>query len=135
MTENVSDNLDEVINNILPKLLTGAMENACLIIEGDAKKNAPVDDGQLRQSITHEVVSDIGKTAGYVGTNCEYAPYNEKGTGVYNVDGQGRKEVPWSYQDVNGNWHITKGIQPHPFLEPAATDNKENIIKQFEGLL
>lgn len=135
MTENVSDNLEELIKNTLPNLLTGAMENACLLVEGEAKKNAPVDDGQLRQSITHEVVNDNGNIAGYVGTNCEYAPYNEKGTGLYNVDGQGRKEVPWKYQDEEGNWHTTKGMKAHPFLEPAVTDNKSNIIKQFEGLL
>ena len=60
----------------LPSLLEKALEKACLIVENSAKKNCPVGDGQLRQSISHTVEG----TKGEVGTNVEYAPYVEIGT-------------------------------------------------------
>jgi HK97 gp10 family phage protein len=51
---------------------------ACLLVEGDAKKDCPVDTDRLRSSITHEV--DTDEMAGYVETNVDYAPYVELGT-------------------------------------------------------
>ena len=76
-----------------------AMDKACQVVENDAKVKCPVDDGQLRQSITHEVVD--GGLTGVVGTNVEWAPYVHQGTGIYARNGDGRK-TRWSYQDAKG---------------------------------
>lgn len=135
MQEEVSANLQDAIDNLIPAALLQAMEKACLIVEADAKQKCPVDDGTLRQSITHEIEGDKTGCTGGMGTNMEYGPYVEKGTGLYNVDGQGRQNVPWKYQDVTGQWHSTKGMKPHPFLQPAVDDNKDKIVKQFEGIV
>lgn len=80
--------------------------------------------GALRNSITH--ASD-GESA-YVGSNLEYAPYVEMGTGKY-VSG-GRKE-PWFYQDGKGKWHVTSGMPPRPFIKPAV----ENYMDEYKKLL
>ena len=56
--------------------LTRNLTRACLLVEGDAKKDCPVDTGRLRSSITHEVEG----TVGYVETDVDYAPYVELGT-------------------------------------------------------
>jgi len=56
--------------------ISKALEASALVVEGDAKNLAPVDTGNLRNSITHEVE---GKEA-RVGTNVEYAPFVELGT-------------------------------------------------------
>lgn len=53
-----------------------ALEASALVVEGSAQNLAPVDTGNLRNSITHEVE---GKEA-RVGTNVEYAPFVELGT-------------------------------------------------------
>jgi HK97 gp10 family phage protein len=53
-----------------------ALEASALLVEGQAKALAPVDTGNLRNSITHEVEGQEAK----VGTNVEYAPYVELGT-------------------------------------------------------
>ena len=45
-----------------------------------AKRNAPVDTGRLRSSITHEVGGDPEGIVARVGTNVEYAPHLEYGT-------------------------------------------------------
>lgn len=55
-----------------------ALEKIGLVAERYAKGYAPVDTGRLRNSISHEAVPDEG--AVYIGTNVEYAPYQEFGT-------------------------------------------------------
>ena len=61
--------------------LERAMQEAVLILETEAKKNAPVDTGRLRGSITNivrYVADDV--IEGRIGTNVEYAKYVELGT-------------------------------------------------------
>lgn len=106
--------------------ISKALNKACLVVENEAKRLCPVDTGDLRSSITHEVNNDVG----IVGTNKEYAPYVEYGTGIFAVEGNGR-DTPWSYQDDEGNWHTTIGQKPQPFLEPAARIKKKLVIKVF----
>ena len=106
--------------------ISKALNKACLVVENEAKRLCPVDTGDLRNSITHEVDDGVG----IVGTNKEYAPYVEYGTGIFAVEGNGR-DTPWSYQDDEGNWHTTIGQKPQPFLEPAARIKKKLVIKVF----
>lgn len=104
------------------------MKKACAIVERDAKQNAPKGTGELRNSITSKVeVDEDGNVSGYVFSPLEYAPYVEYGTGLFAENG-GRKDVPWHYQDDEGNWHSTSGMKPHPFLRPALEDNRIKII-------
>lgn len=127
------ENLDRLLSklNKLANLnVSEPLTKACLLVENAAKLNAPVDKGQLRQSITHEIDGNIG----VVGTNVEYAPYVEFGTGIYAAAGNGRQDR-WSYQDAEGNWHSTIGQQPQPFLEPALESNRKEIDKIFKDFL
>lgn len=76
-----------------------ALKEACMLVERDAKINAPVDIGTLRDSIT----SEWDEREGRIGTNLEYAPYVHQGTGIYAINGDGRQDVPWRYQGAEGN--------------------------------
>lgn len=110
-------NLDKLklkLENLANLDVSKALNRACLVVENEAKRLCPVDTGDLRSSITHEVNNDVG----IVGTNKEYAPYVEFGTGIFSVEGNGR-DTPWSYQDDKGEWHTTVGQKPQPFLETA----------------
>ena len=123
-------NLEKLIsklNKLSDQQMEQALNKACILVENQAKENCPVDTGELRMSITHYVEGDTG----VVGTNKQYAPYVEYGTGLFARDGNGR-QTPWSYQDAKGEWHTTKGQKPQPFLEPALLDNEKNIIKIFD---
>ena len=123
-------NLEKLIsklNKLSDQQMGQALNKACILVENQAKENCPVDTGELRMSITHYVEGDTG----VIGTNKQYAPYVEYGTGLFAVEGNGR-QTPWSYQDAKGEWHTTKGQKPQPFLEPALLDNKKNIIKIFD---
>ena len=73
------------------------LTKACLLVESEAKNKVPVDTGALRRSINTKIYD----TYGVVGTNLEYAPYVEFGTGLFASNGDGRK-TPWSYQSADG---------------------------------
>ena len=127
-TTEVQAKINQLEKN-LPNILEPALEKACLVVENSAKKNCPVNDGQLRQSITHAVEG----TKGEVGSNVEYAPYVEIGTGIYSTEGTGR-QTPWSYQDAKGEWHTTRGMEAKPFLKPALEENRSKILDCFKEL-
>lgn len=103
-----------------------AMGKACALVEGAAKRKAPKDTGELRRSITSKVEQDGNNIIGIVFTPLEYAPYVEFGTGIF-AEEEGRKDVPWHYQDDEGEWHSTSGQHPQPFLRPALNENREQI--------
>ena len=73
----VTSNREEAIK-AKDEAVARALETIGLVAERYAKGYAPVDTGRLRNSITHEAVPDEG--AVYIGSNVEYAPYQEFGT-------------------------------------------------------
>lgn len=77
--------------------ITGPLTKACYLVENSAKEKVPVNTGYLQRSITHQVEGNIG----IVGTNTEYAPYIEFGTGLFAEEGNGR-QTPWKYQTPDG---------------------------------
>lgn len=120
------------------EVLQPALKYVGVYVEGKAKDNCPANTSQLRQSITSYVKDDTA----IVGTNMEYAPYVEIGTGLWagtsayspEYAGTGR-QTPWHYQDDDGNWHTTIGQHPQPFLKKAVDDNKSEIEKIFKEKL
>lgn len=116
--------LDNITN---PQKVAGALGKACALVERDAKQKAPKGDGQLRRSIRSKV--DPMLLEGSVYTPLEYAPYVEYGTGLFAEGGNGRKDVPWHYQDEKGEWHTTSGMKPQPYMRPALDENRTEIIR------
>lgn len=111
-----------------------ALGKACALVERAAKKKAPKVDGTLRRSITSKIEVNGNNLEGVVYTPLEYAPYVEFGTGLFAEKG-GRKDVPWHYKNDDGEWVHTKGQHPQPFIRPALTENRENIMRILkEGL-
>lgn len=127
MSVEIQDHSAEVSAEIKAALLRG-LEKCGLVAEGYAKKLQIPDTGNLRNSITHVVDED--EPAVYIGTNVEYAPYVELGTGIY-AEGGGGRPTPWVYQDEKGNWHYTRGNKAQPFLKPAAADH----VGQYRDIL
>lgn len=77
MIYSYKDNTDEVLKG-LSDAVERSLTRIGLEAEGYAKKECPVDTGNLRNSITNEVQSS--EKAVYIGTNVEYAAYVELGT-------------------------------------------------------
>ncbi len=122
------EGLDEILEQIEEladkQNIEAALGKACALVERAAKQKAPKDTGALRRSIT----SKVEDLQGIVYTPLEYAPYVEYGTGLFAEDG-GRMDVPWNYQDDEGNWHSTSGQHPQPFMRPALNENREQILR------
>lgn len=118
-----TDNSKEFLSAMLEAKMR-ALEKCGLVAEGYAKKATPVDTGNLRNSISHKATED----AAYIGTNTEYAPYVEFGTGKYYPGG---RPDSWVYQDDKGNWHRTEGSKAQPFIKPAVADHAQ----QYRGII
>ena len=114
--------------------LENALAQACAVVERRAKELAPKGNGDLRRSITSKVEQEGGNVVGVVYTPLEYAPYVEYGTGLFAENG-GRTDVPWSYQDDEGEWHTTSGMPPHPYMRPALNESRAKILRLLEGEL
>lgn len=111
------------------------MEKACLVVEIDAKINCPVDQGTLRASMQHDVNLSATAIVGTISNSEEIAPYVHQGTGIYAVNGDGRK-TPWKYEVKSGKykgWHTTRGQKPCPFLEYAKLFQMGKISKILAG--
>lgn len=106
-----------------------AMEACGELAEGYAVALCPVATSNLKQSISH----DSDEETAIVGTNVEYAPYVEYGTGIH-AEGGGRS-TPWRYKDKDGNWHTTSGQKPQPFLRPAIADHTDEYKSLIESYL
>lgn len=121
----------ELIKKAADEQIEKALTEIGLLAEGYAKTNitdvGAVDTGNLRNSITNEV--DMGDKSVTIGSAVEYAPYVEFGTGVHSE--LGGRQTPWVYQDADGNFWMTTGQKPRPYLRPAMADN----IKQFEQVI
>ena len=79
-----AEGLDELMRKATPDILAGPVteffKRALLYMEGQAVRNAPVDTGRLRASITSALDTRSLPLWGKVTTNVFYAPYVEFGT-------------------------------------------------------
>lgn len=102
------------------------------IIHGNAKALAPVDDGNLRDSI--EVDIKDGGLLAIVRVTAHYAVYVEFGTGIYSVEGNGRK-TPWTYwSDKLNRFVTTKGMRPQEFWMPSLDAGERYFRKEMRKL-
>jgi len=63
------------------KKIAQELEKKAIKVVRESKRNAPVDTGRLRSSITYEMIELPGQLPkAVVGTNVEYAPFVEFGT-------------------------------------------------------
>lgn len=127
-TPELINHKDELIGIALEIIGTKMADYAAMNLERNPRR---VDTGRLKNSITHEVVPDEAMVE--VGTNVEYAPYVEYGTGKY-ADGGGR-QTPWIYQDDDSNFHITSGMKPNHFLRDALQNHKQEYKQIAEAVL
>ena len=129
--EEVFGKIDTLVDE---RELEQTMGKCCALVERSAKQKAPKGTGELRNSITSKVEIDEGEVRGIVYTPLEYAPYIEFGTGLFAEQG-GRQDVPWCYQDDEGNWHSTSGQHPRPYMRPALNENRELIKRVLKEAL
>ena len=131
-----------------------AVHNAAkTIVQADAKRLAPGNNGELRNSIKTRVKMDGDKVIGEVYTNLHYAPYVEFGTGPKGQASHSGispevsvsyRSSPWYVHEdqINvGPYHFQKigefykmyGQPAQPYLYPALRDNQERVSKNISN--
>lgn len=114
MSDSIEIKMDntKIAVDALNTAILRALEAVGIDIKKIASENAPYDTGRLSGSISHAV--NNGEKAVYIGTNVEYAPYQE--LGVHST----------GYKGANGG---------RGYLRPAVTDNRQRIEDIFRAAL
>ena len=121
---NASKKIEKALRS-LPENVEREVKESTERILQNIQFNAPVDTGQLRDSF-HASYEWKGKTfTSFIESDCTYLKYVLYGTGVYAINGDGRK-TPWVYYK-DGNYYFTRGIQPNPFIDKALLDEKRSL--------
>ncbi|MDY6834154.1 MAG: hypothetical protein SVY53_05065 [Chloroflexota bacterium] len=115
--------------------LRHAFEGATELIEGEVKLGTPVDMGNLRRDITHEVASGPIPLWGKVGTHSKYAKPVEFGskphwTSVRNLEGWARRHHvnPYAVQRK-----IAKhGTPAHRMFELGWKSSERDVEEYFQ---
>ena len=157
------DNSKEVLSAFDGAILR-ALTRMGFAAEGYAKDLVPTNKqgygGTLKNSISFKV--DPAKKEVYIGTNLEYAPYVELGTGAFAKGGGGRpgwwvyvkdgdsskgkgatktytfeeaKQVMAILRSKGLDAHMTRGQKPQPYLAPAVKNHKQTYRNILEDEL
>lgn len=132
--------LDQVSRDITGTPMGTAMARATLLVTRSARKNAPVDRGPLRASIVPQVVIRTQEVRGIVGSNIEYAPYQEFGTRPFRPPWG--PLYAWALRVTKGNRVeagrlaagailaiSARGIKAKRYLQRAVTENAQRIYR------
>jgi len=131
-------NLEQAARDLHGDAMMDGLRKAALLVERDARRYAPVDTGQLRASITHEVrVEGLGAQTviGVVGSNVVYAAAMEEGSRPH-FPPPGALDAWAERHGVNGflvaRAISRRGTKARRFLGRAFDENKPRIIRILE---
>ena len=92
-----------------------------------------VRTGKLKSSITIMPIrwtNDVAEIS-VVPKGCNYAIYNELGTGIYADNGQGREDG-WVYPLGNNEFRFTRGLPPKYFVRDTRAFYEDKAITFIE---
>ena len=128
--EQACDEADKLVLDILVQNMELTLDH----VAEKAKEKVGVGTGALRadtRSLGAEIVGD--EVRGSVGNSLEHAIYHHQGTGIYAVNGDGRK-TPWVYEDPKtGEKIYTRGSKPNPYLKDTIEQEQGDIAKWLGG--
>lgn len=146
-TRIVVKGVPELIKKLGPQLIAQPLhdffESASYAVQTRAQRNAPVDTGRLRTSITHEIDRGTPPLWAKIGTNVHYAPYMEYGTGIFAEGPEAKGGMhwppggalePWAQRHgFESGWQVAYaigrrgGLRPRRFLRNALKDSTGDI--------
>jgi TolA-binding protein len=130
MSDILFKDFSDEVNAKIRQLGVEWLEEASGEIEAQTKRNTRVDTGKTKGSWEHIV--DEKKLEAQVGSRYKNAVWEEFGTGVYALNGNGRKDVPWFYKDEQGKWHRTSGKKPSRAFHNAYSSLKNSVIRSAQ---
>jgi len=145
MTIELKDNgilrrLQQAPQSVVNPAMNKFMSKASLMVVQRAKEKAPRAQGTLSGSINASPVEKIA--VGYrtsVGTNVEYAPHQEYGTGIYGknhrpITPRKKRVLAWKGGKYGPGWHVARqvrGVRPKKFMKAGV----EYLQSRQQGLV
>lgn len=153
--------LEGAVGDLIPAAARG-LEQGLDVVAREAKKNCPVDTGELRNSIRAQVDEYATFVTGEVGSHKDYAVYVEMGTGPVGKESGGNGSgVPvsystgeyvaqrklkngkivrfvtdgWFFPTRGGGYRFTRGQPARPFLWPAWKANKGKVLATIRSMI
>lgn len=113
------------VNEAMKQAAITWLEEASGELESQTKRNTKVDTGQTKGSWEHVVHE--GKFEAEVGSRYKNALWEEFGTGIYALHGDGRKNK-WVYKSPkDGKFYATVGKKPRRAMHNAYQSLKESL--------
>ncbi len=128
--------LKSVLNDRIDQMYKGAVKGVKKTVEvavEEAKDRCPANTGTLKNSITGKVYESPDVIKGSFGTNVEYGPYVEFGTGDKGM-AQNHPSAENSDQPVRhtADWN---GMPGTPFIYPAFLSAEHDLVENIaEGV-
>lgn len=107
------------------------LKESAILLEGEAKKEAPVDKGVLRKYIRSKVYTDYAM----IYNNISYALYVHEGTKAHLIKPKERKGLFWKWAP-----HPVKSVRhpwtkANPFFNRALSNSETRIQKRFSEII
>lgn len=134
------DEIEKMFRKAPGKMLDGihkAIQKSILIIERNAKREAPVNKGTgggtLRQSIKSRMV---GKATGEVSVEAKYAVFVHEGTRAHVIRPLRMKALANTREGkFFGRLVMHPGTTANPFLQRAVEQSEGDINKEFDKII
>ena len=118
----------KIVLNKMHKCGENFLEEVGGELEAQTKRNTKVDTGETKGSWEHKVNAD--KMEVQIGSRKKNALWEEFGTGIYALNGDGRK-TKWVYKNPkDGKFYTTVGKKPRRALYRAYESKKNAIIRE-----
>lgn len=119
------------LRRLMPRGKRERMQRVVLVVEAQAKREAPVKRGTLRRSLTSRV--ERGGDRGVVGTNLKYARPVHEGSKPHIITARAKKALFWkgARHPVRSVRH--PGNKPNKFLVRAATKSRPTVERELKG--
>ncbi len=109
--------------------LAKSMDKNIKLVQGEAKMLAPVDLGDLRNSIFTKTVKKAKRIQGIVYTNSDHAAYMEFGTGQRGSASLSPPKDPDSKISYREDW---AGVPAQPYMYPALKNQEAQVIENIK---
>lgn len=126
-----ADQIAGQLRGLVARSKKDCMQRVVLLVEAQARREAPVRKGTLRRSITSRV--ERGGDRGIVGTNLVYARRVHEGSGEVIIVPKRKKALFWK-----GARHPVKMVKQkprrgNPFFRRAVDANRSRIERELQG--
>lgn len=128
--EEVAKKLQRLASHDLKQVRDKRLKESAILVEGEAKKEAPVDTGLLRKQIKSQVRGDHAVVFNHIA----YAFFVHEGTKSHVIKAKNKRSLSWGAglfaTSVQHPW-----TRANPFFERAKENSQDKIRERLSHLI